>query len=68
MSEEENRSMGVCILTVSQVHKIASIEQYLIFLLKLNFRWYLRHTDLIIQKAIVSMIPIKSVHFQILIE
>lgn len=68
MSEEENRSMGVCILTVSQVHKIALIEQYLIFLLKLNFRWYLRHTDLIIQKAIVSMIPIKSVHFQILIE
>lgn len=68
MSEEENRNMGVCVLTVSQVHKIASIEQYLIFLLKLNFRWYLRHTDLIIQKAIVSMIPIKSVHFQILIE
>lgn len=68
MSEEENRSMGVCVLTVSQVHKIALIEQYLIFLLKLNFRWYLRHTDLIIQKAIVSMIPIKSVHFQILIE
>lgn len=55
-------------LTVSQVHKIVLIEQYLIFLLKLNFRWYLRHTDLIIQKAIVSMIPIKSVHFQILIE
>lgn len=68
MSEEENRSMGVCVLTVSQVHKIALMEQYLIFLLKLNFRWYLRHTDLIIQKAIVSMIPIKSVHFQILIE
>lgn len=68
MSEEENRSMGVYVLTVSQVHKIALIEQYLIFLLKLNFRWYLRHTDLIIQKAIVSMIPIKSVHFQILIE
>jgi len=68
MSEEENRRVGVYVLTVSQVHKIALIEQYLIFLLKLNFRWYLRHTDLIIQKAIVSMIPIKSVHFQILIE